>query len=261
MWSRFWSMYLHCSLLAVVSPCTSTVVNIVSSIRLCLCLLIMMCNVFWMISWHNTHSGSSLWFEPTNHVYLHNIQLSHSKFDILFPGIFIVTQQNLPLRVDYGWQTHFTGYCNVATECYINPLLFLLHKSPSIPQEQLPIMNLKHYCIALSENIWTIFWKNESLLEFLNQKQLSAFLFVSEDWRQTVMRKDHCRISTQMQLEVDYFNKLMFVNVNFFVQPKYCFSRHMKSRSICEFFFHCQSEKSHSSECLLNVCKLFSHKF
>lgn len=83
-------------------------------------------------------------------------------------------------------------------------------------------------------------------------------------WRlSTVMRKDHCRISTQMQLEVDYSNKLMFVNVNFSCSLNIALAVIWKVDLLyVNFFFHGQSEKScHSSECLLNVCKLFSHKF
>lgn len=89
----------------------------------------------------------------------------------------------------------------------------------------------------------------------MNFKQLSAFLFASEDWWQTVMRKDHCRISTQMLLEVDYLNKLIFVNVNFSMQLKYCFSLHMKSRPIiCEPFFSCPEWKKLSLIWMFTKC-------
>lgn len=98
-------------------------------------------------------------------------------------------------------------------------------------------------------------WRNETMFDFMNFKQLSAFLFVSEDWWQTVTRKDHCRISTQVLLEVDYLNKLIFVNVNFSMQLKYCFSPSWKVDLLyVNLFFHGQSAKKLSLIWMFTKC-------
>ena len=112
------------------------------------------------------------------------------------------------------------------------------------------------------------------MFEFMNCKQLTAresglfsrtiiflwkssFLFETED-RQ---RGDGCRTSARTRLKVDYSDKSMYVNVNFLWNLNIALA--VKSTPIvCEPFSWPEwKENGHSAECLLNVCKLFSHKF
>lgn len=67
-------------------------------------------------------------------------------------------------------------------------------------------------------------------------------------------------ISLFLQLEVDYSKRLMCVNVNFPHKLNIAWAVIWKKAYSMWNFFMTRVKLSHSSECLLNVCKLFSHK-